>query len=664
MPTRSKSTLTANAPYDAAKPDDEAVDDVIEQVEDTGSLERAARKLGLYAKLAGYVRAQVKKADEEFAVDDDEDEDEEEDGEGEDVAMEMKNGDGDRSDVEEVIHLQEIVGGLWVGDLVAAMDSEGLDARGITNIVSLLRPRLSFPPHFSVFALEIDDSPDTDILSHLPTCVSWIGEALRKRERALSSPSSPIDPSIEEGPREPLIRQLSPTQPGGVLIHCQAGMSRSATVASAYLMTALSLPPSEAVDMVRLYRPVIDPSETFLHQLGLFHSGDGKVTLRDRSTRHFYMERNATSFMNGQTSSPAVDKMAKYPATPTPSAPASPMGGLGRRKIRCRTCRRFLAVREHMMDHILDQAPVSRPRTPSNFSLPAPLQMHRLSDAGSRRGSAVSDIVNPLTGLPGARSRQPSMSSDRPNLNSPFSPLTPISPTDPSESGSVPFPRASTPGLTLTARALISTGTAQSLSVESPGEMTPAHPGDQPPMAAPSMPNRRAASSRPLQTAEQLASRLPPHLQALRSGSSSPVPIAASPMSNSPPSSPEKETAHPAVNGSGSGSGSGMLSMTPTGERRGSAASVAGGIGGFGGELASTGTPILVNPRCSGYFVEPLTWMEPVLRTGNISGKLICPNEKCGAKIGNFDWAGVQCGCKEWVTPGFCISRSKVDEVW
>lgn len=43
--------------------------------------------------------------------------------------------------------------------------------------------------------------------------------------------------------------------------------------------------------------------------------------------------------------------------------------------------------------------------------------------------------------------------------------------------------------------------------------------------------------------------------------------------------------------------------------------------------------------------------MEPVLRNGDISGKLVCPNEKCGAKIGNFDWAGVQCGCKEWVTP-------------
>lgn len=43
--------------------------------------------------------------------------------------------------------------------------------------------------------------------------------------------------------------------------------------------------------------------------------------------------------------------------------------------------------------------------------------------------------------------------------------------------------------------------------------------------------------------------------------------------------------------------------------------------------------------------------MEPFLKNGNISGKIVCPNEKCGVKIGNFDWAGVQCGCKEWVTP-------------
>jgi dual specificity phosphatase 12 len=83
-----------------------------------------------------------------------------------------------------------------------------------------------------------------------------------------------------------------------------------------------------------------------------------------------------------------------------------------------------------------------------------------------------------------------------------------------------------------------------------------------------------------------------------------------------------------------------------------------------------------------------MKWMEPFLESGQIAGKIACPNKKCGAKLGNYDWAGMCCGCKEWVTPvclllsssssllarnfppthpaviqGFCINRSKVDEV-
>jgi len=75
------------------------------------------------------------------------------------------------------------------------------------------------------------------------------------------------------------------------------------------------------------------------------------------------------------------------------------------------------------------------------------------------------------------------------------------------------------------------------------------------------------------------------------------------------------------------------------------------------------GPPLLPNLTCSGYFLEPMKWMEPFLSSGVVAGKITCPNEKCGAKLGNFDWAGVMCSCKEWVTPGFCIARSKVDEV-
>lgn len=46
-----------------------------------------------------------------------------------------------------------------------------------------------------------------------------------------------------------------------------------------------------------------------------------------------------------------------------------------------------------------------------------------------------------------------------------------------------------------------------------------------------------------------------------------------------------------------------------------------------------------------------MKWMESFLERGQLAGKIVCPNKKCGAKIGNYDWAGVCCGCKEWVTP-------------
>jgi dual specificity phosphatase 12 len=78
-----------------------------------------------------------------------------------------------------------------------------------------------------------------------------------------------------------------------------------------------------------------------------------------------------------------------------------------------------------------------------------------------------------------------------------------------------------------------------------------------------------------------------------------------------------------------------------------------------------------------------MKWMEFFLHDGQLAGKIICPNKKCAAKLGNYDWAGVCCNCKEWVVPvgpkfhsyidwpaddffhlkGFCIHRSKVDEI-
>lgn len=76
----------------------------------------------------------------------------------------------------------------------------------------------------------------------------------------------------------------------------------------------------------------------------------------------------------------------------------------------------------------------------------------------------------------------------------------------------------------------------------------------------------------------------------------------------------------------------------------------------------SSSPPPLLSEQCSGYFVQPLQWMG-FLDQGELSGKIACPNEKCGTKVGNYDWKGVKCSCGQWVNPGFCIHRSKVDEI-
>jgi dual specificity phosphatase 12 len=88
-------------------------------------------------------------------------------------------------------------------------------------------------------------------------------------------------------------------------------------------------------------------------QLEIFHQASFKVSRRDKATRMFYLERAVeeilsniirilTWFMlkfavDGDGSAPETDMFAKFPRTPTDSAPATPGGP--RRRIRCKMCR-------------------------------------------------------------------------------------------------------------------------------------------------------------------------------------------------------------------------------------------------------------------------------------------------------------------------------------
>uniref|UniRef100_A0A7C8ZQS7 Protein-tyrosine-phosphatase n=1 Tax=Opuntia streptacantha TaxID=393608 RepID=A0A7C8ZQS7_OPUST len=63
--------------------------------------------------------------------------------------------------------------------------------------------------------------------------------------------------------------------------------------------------------------------------------------------------------------------------------------------------------------------------------------------------------------------------------------------------------------------------------------------------------------------------------------------------------------------------------------------------------------------ECAAIFVEPLKWMQTV-QEGYVGQKLYCMG--CKARIGAFNWSGMQCSCGAWVNPAFQLLKSRIDE--
>lgn len=159
---------------------------------------------------------------------------------------------------------------------------------------------------------------------------------------------------------------------------------------------------------------IFRPSQTFREQLEVYHYARCRVSRKDKETRRWYYERTANEVLaDGEFDPASTTHLAKYPSTPTPSAPATPQGSVGKRKIRCKNCRRQLATREHMMEHILEQSNwVPRARTPSiNLGSPATetpdtsepepatstTTSHPHSNGGGRTPSRKTSVSSPLS---------------------------------------------------------------------------------------------------------------------------------------------------------------------------------------------------------------------------------------------------------------------------
>ncbi|EJD42233.1 phosphatases II [Auricularia subglabra TFB-10046 SS5] len=142
--------------------------------------------------------------------------------------------------------MNEIVPGLFLGSWKAAHDVDALRRAGITHVLTAmalgfikLENLASAEPAFTLLQLPILDSIHFDLIPLLPQCVQFIQDAL------------------DSG--------------GKVLVHCFAGVSRSATVVTAYLVASRGLAPIEALQLVRKHRPCVAPNAGFVRQLELFY---------------------------------------------------------------------------------------------------------------------------------------------------------------------------------------------------------------------------------------------------------------------------------------------------------------------------------------------------------------------------------------------------------
>ncbi|KAF0697418.1 Aste57867_11898 [Aphanomyces stellatus] len=126
---------------------------------------------------------------------------------------------------------------LFVGGAVVASQRDVLEAHGITHIINCaatVTPNY-FPHVFDYYHLRLRDHVTQDIHQHFYNIFQFI-DAARERH-------------------------------GKVFIHCVKGISRSPTMAIAYLMAREHLGLHPALDLVRASRPVIDPNAGFILQL-------------------------------------------------------------------------------------------------------------------------------------------------------------------------------------------------------------------------------------------------------------------------------------------------------------------------------------------------------------------------------------------------------------
>ncbi|VDL74874.1 unnamed protein product [Nippostrongylus brasiliensis] len=132
---------------------------------------------------------------------------------------------------------------------------------------------------------------------------------------------------------------------GNVLVHCEVGVSRSATIVAAYVMQQMRFSARKAVEFVKIARPLVCPNEGFFTQLQIFEALHYKIDELSLSSNRNYKEWCASS---GNVPNNGSEENASTFVRDFRAEEWSKECG---NKYRCGKCRHVLFFGEHLTRH-------------------------------------------------------------------------------------------------------------------------------------------------------------------------------------------------------------------------------------------------------------------------------------------------------------------------
>jgi len=135
--------------------------------------------------------------------------------------------------------ISEIISGLYLGGEEIAMNKDLLNEKNITTILNVTS-HIPFyhESEFTYHRIPIIDAPNIDIKQYFDETFKMIDDVIKNNKK--------------------------------ILIHCQAGISRSATIVIAYIMKKNNIKMNDAYKIVYAKRPCISPNLGFCGQLMLY----------------------------------------------------------------------------------------------------------------------------------------------------------------------------------------------------------------------------------------------------------------------------------------------------------------------------------------------------------------------------------------------------------